>query len=570
MRNQIHNIDRLARSVASRILRIIFGPILNDISAVDAKVGNLAAQVDRLIQADLEADLKVDLHTRLMNEANDKHDTMLNYLKHTYHNQNFSVYAHFGEVLLPEFIHILQRTLGNDFPVIQRNAKQLFTEILIDHLMPGGIWRLQHDIAQFPHATSEVKVLPLITSSPVSSASLKICIVSGCFPSLMHGGGGRLLDIITELSINHQIDLYTHYNPGLDASSLDLIEDKLVHVKLVEDYHLFSVSAVESWFRSINRDVGYYDVIQLEYPQTVRFINPLRKYGKRVGFTFMECLAKSHTEKLDATLSVGDYDTISQQIRDFWMAMANEKYALDNADFCIAVTDEDAKFLQRLSPCPTHIIPTCLSRSVILEEAAKYIDVQSKENEVVFIGFFGHWPNIEAMEWYLSAIHPLIKAQLPGYHLTIVGSGDVTKLIQLSEGDNTVTVTGKVDSIVPYILKAKVCVSPLVSGAGIRGKQNQYAALGRPSVTTSIGNNGLLYRQEESVLIADKPSDFAGAVVRLLTDDKMYAKIQQQAQEIALENYSWPKHLEKMLVLYRGGCGQHGTYLQSYSETENE
>lgn len=550
------------KSIANSILRTLFRPILKDLQRVEERVANLTAQVDHLIQVDVKAEVKSrhqaiddkqDLHTRLLNEANDKHNSQLNYLKHTYQNQNFSLYAHFGEALRPDFHAILHQVLGNDFPTIQQHAEQLFTDILISHLRPGGIWRLQHDISQFTKSPAPPPDLSN-ASFPTGGAptSLKICIISGCFPSLMHGGGGRLLDIITELATDHNIDLFTHFNPGLDTSSLELIKGKLDHIKLVEDYESLTVAAVESWLRSINRDLGYYDVIQLEYPQTIHFITPLRKYGKRIGFTFMECLAKSHTEKLQTVLETADYEHISSQATAFWTALADERYALDNADFCIAVTDDDAHFLQRLSPHPTHIVPTCLSRYSITEAATNFSDMQPKEHSVMFVGFFGHWPNIEAMEWYLTAIHPLVKAAVPDYHFTIVGSGDVTKLIRLCAGDKTVAVTGQVESIVPYILKAKVCISPLVSGAGIRGKQNQYAALGRPSVTTSIGNNGLPYTHGESVMIADNASDFAKSIIALLTDETLYNTVQKQAQSIALDNYTWPKHLETLLTLYRG------------------
>jgi len=543
------------KSLANTLLRALFRPVFKDIHAVDEKLDRQTDLITRL-QTDLitrlqTVDQKQDLHTRVLKEGTDKHDNQLQYLKDIYQSQNFSVYAQFGEALRPQFHHILHSLLGNDFPLITSHADQLFTEILIGHLKPAGIWMLQQDVRQLSNLTAvPARFSDIAIPSPLLTP-LKICIISGCFPSLMHGGGGRLLDIITELSVCHQIDLFTHFNPALDESSLELIKNKLGHIKLVEDYRELSADAVESWLRSINRDAGFYDVIQLEYPHTVRYINRLRKYGKQIGFTFMECLAKSHTEKLHSALESENYTNISSQAREFWQALTDEKYALDHADFCVAVTDTDSDFLKRLSPRKTHIIPTCLSQYTIVDESAKYGDVKPEGHTVVFVGFFGHWPNNEAVQWYLTDIHPLVKEKVSDYHFMIVGSGDVSRLKQLSAEDNTVTVTGMVDSIVPYILKAKVCVSPLISGAGIRGKQIQYAALGRPSVTTTIGNNGLMFVNGESVLIADNALDFAEAVIRLLIDNGLYERVQYEAQKIALEHYTWPRHIEKLLALYR-------------------
>lgn len=549
------------KSTIRALLRILLGPVLRELAELEEKLGQLALKVDNLtpIKEDLHnrhlhIDRKQDLHTRLLSESNDKHDTQLNYLKHTHLNQNFSIQAPLGDALRPQFLSLLHRVLGADYQLIQAHAEQLFSDVLIGHLNPGGIWRLQEEIGQFFLPPSPPRPVP----APNKSSPLKICIVSGCFPSLMHGGGGRLFDIIAELSATHHLDLFTHYNPALDASSLDQIRSKVEHLKLVEDYELLTVEAVAAWLRAINRDVAFYDIIQLEYPQTVKFIQPLRKYGKRIGFTFMECLAKSHTEKLQAVLAARDYNRISTQAKEFWTALADEKYALEHTDFSIAVTDDDAGFLHRLSTKPPHIVPTCLSRFAILDEAIKYREVQPAEKSVIFIGFFGHWPNLEAMEWYLTSIHPLVKVKIPDYHFTIVGSGEVNKLHQLSAGDQTVTVAGQVESIVPHILQAKVCISPLISGAGIRGKQNQYAVLGRPSVTTTIGNMGLVYTHGDSVLIADQAEEFAAAIVHLLTDQALYLCLQKRAQELALANYTWPKHLAKLLAIYQGHEIHHG------------
>lgn len=176
-----NTISQFIKSIANGILRALFSPVLKEIHTVEAKVANLSAQVDSLIQAEIKADLKnrhqhidlkQDLHTRLLNEANDKHDSQLNYLKHTYQSQNFSVYAQFGETLRQEFKHLLGRTLGDDFQIIQHNAEQLFTDILIGHLTPGGIWRLHHDFAQFanpqkdsPSRQSPTKLQPLSISA---------------------------------------------------------------------------------------------------------------------------------------------------------------------------------------------------------------------------------------------------------------------------------------------------------------------------------------------------------------------------------------------------------------------
>lgn len=526
------------------------------LAPIQSATNRLSEQQKYLLNLIQDINQKQDLHTRVHNEHTLKNDEELQLLRTLYINQGFTSNNIFHQETKDQFIPVIQQIINTSYPFIHKYTELIFEEIFIGHMRPGGIWQLKNDIASFtknPLAPCDTNPQP---KSPLTAkASLKILIVSGTFPSLMHGGGGRLLDIIIELSKENKIDLYTHFNPELDESSLDLLKNNVENIQTVS-YEELTVDMIGAWLRSIGRAAKYYDIIQLEYPQTIRFIHPMRQYGHKLGYTFMECLSLSYAEKLEEIIKSQNYDSVSKYAKKFWQAVANEKYALENADYTIAVTTMDAIFLKRLSTKSPHIIPTCISNFVIIDEAKKIKNTRADENTVMFLGFFGHWPNIEAVEWYLRDIHPLVQKEIPDYKFYIVGCGNVSSIKKMSKGDKSVVITGMVDSVVPYILKAKVCVSPLISGAGIRGKQNQYSILGRPSVTTSTGNNGLEYKHEDSVLIADNAKDFAESIVRLLSDDKLYSKLQRNSQKTAASCYTWPSHIKKLTTIYQ----QHDTH----------
>ena len=499
---------------------------------------------------------KLDFHNNVLaqiqTEAIIKHDAQIKHLENISSSQGFSALFRYRDEHFNQFSEVIKRILRDGHPNLTSHLEEFFTEIFIGHMRPGGMWELKRDLFSFIDQSSLIKQeAPLQSLSGCRDTPLNILVVSGTFPSLLHGGGGRLLDIIVELSGKHHVDLFSHYIENLDFGTLEFLKDKVDNIKLVTDYDDFTVEQIGTWLRSINRDTSFYDIVQLEYPQTIRFINPIRQYGKKVGYTFMESLALSHSNKLEDTIKNSDYDNITKYSRSCWQSIADEKYAMLNADFCIAVTDNDADFLNRLDNRKVNIIPTCVSTFAIINELEKYKEIVPEENSVCFLGFFGHWPNIEAMEWYLKDIHALVKKAIPDYRFNVVGSGDISSIKRISEGDQNVIVVGQVDSIVPHLLKSKVCISPLISGAGIRGKQNQYSLVGRPSVTTSIGNKGLEYVHEESVMIADKADDFATSIIKLLTDEQLYKKIQENSRMIAIENYSWKKHIDKLLSIYR-------------------
>lgn len=147
----------------------------------------------------------------------------------------------------------------------------------------------------------------------------------------------------------------------------------------------------------------------------------------------------------------------------------------------------------------------------------------SARQGLLFIGGFDHAPNLDAVHWFIERILPLIQADLPGVALDIVGSKPPDRLKGLASPG--VRVAGHVPDAAPYFDGARVLVSPLRYGAGMKGKIGQSMSLGLPVVTTSIGAEGLLLVDGENALVADTPEAFSRAVVRLYSDPALWARL---------------------------------------------
>lgn len=136
------------------------------------------------------------------------------------------------------------------------------------------------------------------------------------------------------------------------------------------------------------------------------------------------------------------------------------------------------------------------------------------------------------------------------YRFYIVGAGDFSDLIPLIYRDRNVVHVGKVPVVSPVVLKGRVCVAPLVSGAGFRGKTVQYAELGRPCVSTSIGVSGLAFRNDELILVEDSPDLFAKRVVDLISNSDDWERITSSAIETANEYCGWGPRVLALESLY--------------------
>ncbi|MCH8843601.1 MAG: glycosyltransferase family 4 protein [SAR324 cluster bacterium] len=377
---------------------------------------------------------------------------------------------------------------------------------------------------------------------------LKILIVSGMFPSPMHGGGLRLLDIISSLSANHQIDLYTIYNENTDESSLANIK------KLVRDLRLDGLSDVDfmKWMSGRNIEPRYYDVIDFQYLNTVPLIPKIKHYGKRSVFTMVECISRRYL--IDFTMNFKDNaETAADNLIEFLRTCCLEKNALMVCDDGVAVTDDDAGFMRHLGLEGIHVIPTCVSKSFILDHVdGKHGDRNIMPNTVGFFGYYNHYPNVDGLRWYFQNVHEKIVNEIPDYTFHVFGFGDLAAIRGEYCDDKSIIYVGKVDNIVRSLEPMQILVAPLINGAGIRGKINQYSAVGRPTVSTSIGVSGMKYLNGKSIVVADHPADFANSIINLLRNKELWNRIRDGAKDVIDKYYNWDKEVPRLEELYRG------------------
>lgn len=155
---------------------------------------------------------------------------------------------------------------------------------------------------------------------------------------------------------------------------------------------------------------------------------------------------------------------------------------------------------------------------------------------LMFIGGFAHPPNEEGIIWFIEYILPVIRRTLPDIHLTIVGS-DPTERLKAMASSN-IAVTGYVEDISGYFNSNRVFVSPLLHGAGVKGKIGQSFSFGLPVVTTSIGAEGMQLKDGHNALIADSETEFAKKVIEAYTDKFLWQRLSTNGRQVIRELFS--------------------------------
>lgn len=169
---------------------------------------------------------------------------------------------------------------------------------------------------------------------------------------------------------------------------------------------------------------------------------------------------------------------------------------------------------------------------------------------LVFPGALTYNANFDAMAFFLHQVFPLVKARRPEVVLRITGNTNGVPVDHLPL-DQSVILTGYLDDVRPTMAQSWACVVPLRVGGGTRLKILEAMALGTPVVSTSKGAEGLEAMHGEDILIADTPAEFADAVLHVLDDRALRAKLATNGRRLVESRYGWEGIGEKLDQLLR-------------------
>jgi len=161
-----------------------------------------------------------------------------------------------------------------------------------------------------------------------------------------------------------------------------------------------------------------------------------------------------------------------------------------------------------------------------------------KADTLVYAGSLTYRPNLAAVTFFLSQIFPAIRAKRPDARLLVTGSLDGVNRRALPEIDGVVF-TGYLDDVRPTIAQSWVSIVPLLAGGGTRLKILESLALCTPVVSTVKGAEGLNLVAGRDILIADRPDDFAAAVLSVMQDVNLRNSLGRNGYQAVAAQYSW-------------------------------
>lgn len=237
-----------------------------------------------------------------------------------------------------------------------------------------------------------------------------------------------------------------------------------------------------------------------------------------------------------------------------WIQMGRlrsfEKQAVLAADRLIAVSTTDRAHLERLLAPERREVIVIPNTIDVAEYQWEGPVAPEYRFDLLFTGKMDYRPNVDGVLWFADEIWPSIREKVPQVTWGIVGQNPHSRLERLRQYPG-ITLTGKVQSIRPYLAGTTVYIAPLRIGSGTRLKLIEAMSAQKPIVSTTIGAEGFPVQSDRDLILVDSPKDMAQAIVTLLHDRALQTRLGKAAYKLAQE-YDWRKTIPQLQRLYPG------------------
>jgi glycosyltransferase involved in cell wall biosynthesis len=133
----------------------------------------------------------------------------------------------------------------------------------------------------------------------------------------------------------------------------------------------------------------------------------------------------------------------------------------------------------------------------------------------------------------------------------VVGRGPAPDLVARGQHDSRIAVTGRVESMAPYLGRSTAWVLPMRGGGGTRFKALEAMAAGLPIASTAMGMEGIAADDGTHYLGGESAGALGAAIVRLLEDRALRERLSAAADRLVREQYDWRVVAPRLLAVYR-------------------
>ena len=373
---------------------------------------------------------------------------------------------------------------------------------------------------------------------------MKILIVTARFPQALGKGDSlTVYHLIKYLAPRHDVYLACFYSDDRQLQGLPELKQMCREVRCVKIQRLKSLlnMGLNFFFEDEPMQNAYYrdKEMQKTVDEMIAELNPDLAYVQL--FRIAPYLAGNKTVKTVLAMQISytlHYRRLLENVKnpiqrffyghEYKRVRRYEPAITRQFDSCLLISKYDKESLdgseeiKNVFYCPHGIDVKYFTPSGKVE----------KEDIILFCGIMEFMTNVDAITYFHREIYPLIKEKIPHVKLCIAGRNPTKSVLKLAEKDSSVSVTGFIKDLRPLYEKARVGIDPLRIGAGLQNKLLIGMSMGQPMVCTSVANEGIAGIPGKQLLVADKPGEFAQAVIDLFTNKEKAETIARGSPQI--------------------------------------
>jgi glycosyltransferase involved in cell wall biosynthesis len=369
--------------------------------------------------------------------------------------------------------------------------------------------------------------------------------------------------IITGLfEAGHQVKVLAVNSPKYNVKESDIPEDyrKKTGIELIDvDLDVKPMKALLNLFRRrsyhverfISKDFKarltellqkeHFDVVQLEMLYMAPYVETIREHSKAV------IVLRAHNVEHKI------WERIAKETKFFikrWyinhLAKTLKEYelnALETVDGIAAITRKDAAFFRKYCSKPIIDIPY----GVYPEEFTPKSEIEGHP-KFYHIGSMNWMPNEEGIRWFIDEVLPKTVEKVPTFVYHLAGRNMPEWLTTLNNPN--VDVIGEVPDAKAFVAENDVAIVPLLAGSGIRIKIIESMAMGKTVITTRVGAEGILYKEDVNIIIAENKAKMVEAIRSINANPEIAVRIGQAARKLVEETYDNRKIIARLLMFY--------------------
>jgi len=230
----------------------------------------------------------------------------------------------------------------------------------------------------------------------------------------------------------------------------------------------------------------------------------------------------------------------------FWPVLQSEykrllKYEKDifsYFDHKIIISDTDRDLIVHPQKAEIHVISNGVDTSYY------QFRITEKEYDILFTGNMAYPPNIDACQFIVNEILPLVVKKYPMVKVLLAGASPHYIVKKLAS--KNVEVSGWVNDMRDSYLKSKIFVAPMRIGTGLQNKLLEAMAMQLPCITTTLANDALKAGENKDVLIGDTAEDIANQICLLLENKNLSIELASNGYKFVHKNFNWKSIIEHL------------------------